>query len=63
MVAVTYGVAPTADSKSAGKQKGLFTMLFEAIADSQMKRAERELARYRYLMTREGYEDEPFGGW
>jgi hypothetical protein len=38
-------------------------MLFEAIADSQMKRAERELARYRYLMTREGHEDEPFGGW
>lgn len=63
MVAVTYGVAPPADSKSAGKSKGLFTMLFEAIADSQMKRAERELARYHYLRARKTVEDEPFGGW
>jgi hypothetical protein len=63
MVAVTYGVAPTADSKSAGKDKGLFTMLFEAIADTQMKRAERELARYQHLVARKSDEDEPFGGW
>ena len=61
MVAVTYGVAPTADSKSAGKEKGVFTMLFEAIAASQMKKAELEVARYRHLLA--GHEDEPFGGW
>ena len=64
MVAVTYGVAAhTADSKSAGKARGLFTMLFEAIANSQMQRAERELARYHNLVARTRDEDEPFGGW
>ena len=66
MVAVTYGVAPTADSKSAGKKaKGLFTRMFEAIAASQMKKAEREIARYRYLLPpkSEGKEPLPFGGW
>ena len=61
MVAVTYGVAPTADSKSAGQEKGLFTMMFEAIAASQMKRAEREIAQYKYLVAHN--ESEPFGGW
>ena len=61
MVAVTYGVAPTADSKSAGQEKGVFTMLFEAIAASQMKRAEREIAQYKNLLAHA--EDEPFGGW
>jgi len=63
MVAVTYGVAPTADSKSADKGKGVFTMMFEAIAEAQMKRAERELARYHYLRANSAVEDEPFGGW
>ncbi len=64
MVAVTYGVAaPAADSKSVGKSKGLFTLLLEAIANSQMQRAERELARYRILVADQADEDEPFGGW
>lgn len=66
MVAVTYGVAASAvvDSKRAVKEKGLFTMLFEAIAAAQMKKAEREIARYRYLLPRAGDGDEslPFGG-
>jgi hypothetical protein len=61
MVAMTYGVAPTADSKSAGHDKGVFTMMFESIAASQMKRAEREIAQYKYLVGQT--EDEPFGGW
>jgi hypothetical protein len=61
MVAVTYGVAPTADSKSAGESKGVFTMIFDAIAASQMKRAEREMARYKDLIAHA--ENEPFGGW
>ena len=60
MVAVTYGVAPTADSKSAGK-KGVFTMIFEAIAASRMKQAERQIAHFRDLVAHA--EDEPFGGW
>ena len=60
MVAVTYGVAPTADSKSAGKEKGVFTLMIEAIVESRMKQAEREIARYRYLLPREGDEPLPF---
>jgi hypothetical protein len=63
MVAVTYGVAPTADSKSAGKEKGVFTMMFEAIAASRMKQAEREIAHYRHLLAQDGNEELPFGGW
>jgi hypothetical protein len=63
MVAVPYGVAgpAIADATSATKSKGFFTIVFEAIAESQMKRAERELARYRHLLP--DSEDEPFGGW
>jgi hypothetical protein len=63
MVAVTYGVASAADSKSVAKSKGLFTMLFEAIAASQMKKAEAEVARYRHLLAQDGNEELPFGGW
>jgi len=59
MVAVTYGVAPTADK---AEHKGVFTMMLEAIEAAQMKRAEREIARYSYLMA-DRTEDEPFGGW
>jgi len=72
MVAVTYGVARVADHAAAetkpGKtRKNIFVRVFDAIADSQMKRAERDLARYRHLLppnfklTR--HKDEPFGGW
>ena len=57
MAAVTYGVAPVAERK-AGNEKGIFTMLFEAIANAQMQRAERELARYRYLIA-DRKENEP----
>ena len=64
MVAITYGVATpaVADSKSAGKEKGVFTMMFEAIAESQMKKAEAEVARFRYLLARDNNEELPFGG-
>jgi hypothetical protein len=52
MVAVTYGVAApaVADTKTATNSKGFFTIVLEAIAESQTKRAERELARYRHLL-------------
>ena len=70
MVAVTYGVAASAvaDSKSAdkskgaGKSKGVFTMIFEAIAASQMKKAEVEVARVRHLLARDDNDELPFGG-
>jgi hypothetical protein len=70
MTATTYvgtGVAVPADTRK--KSKGLWSRVFAAIADSQMKRAERELAHYSYLLprdfelTRMRHEDEPFGGW
>jgi hypothetical protein len=67
MVAVTYGVATpgVADTATANKRKGFFMIVFEAIAASQSKRAERELVRYRHLLPHagDGNEDEPFGGW
>ena len=70
MVAVTYGVAGTAGTSATRKSKGFFQIVFEAIAESQIKRAERELARYRHLLppgftlNGEKYgEDEAFGGW
>jgi hypothetical protein len=78
MVAVTFGGArvatpAVAGSKPAKKGKGFFVRVFDAIADSQMKRAEREMAMYRHLLPRgfkydpmnwSGQDDrEPFGGW
>ena len=67
MVAITYGVATraVADTATANKSKGFFTIVFEALAASQMTRAERELTRYRHLLPHagDGNEDEPFGGW
>jgi hypothetical protein len=75
MVAVTYDVAApaVADTKTATNSKGFFTIVLEAIAESQTKRAERELARYRHLLPHDfalqrdrllaRNEDEPFGGW
>jgi hypothetical protein len=70
MVAVTYGVARVAapaDTRVGTKGKSFFARVFDAIAASQMKRAERELARYRHLLPADfklgGDEEEPFGGW
>jgi len=72
MVAVTYGVArvaapDAADAKTGTNGKSIFARVFDAISTSQMKRAEREIARYRHLLppdfkvTRRT--DEPLGGW
>jgi hypothetical protein len=82
MVAVTYGSARGATSKAKSgktgattgkKGKGIFARVFDAIAESQMKRAERELALYRHLlpddfrldpMNWSGKDNRtPFGGW
>ncbi len=76
MVATTYngaGIAVPADTvgkKSEGqKSKGFWTRLYDAIVESQMKRAERELAYYSFLLPRDyartqaRRENEPFGGW
>ena len=73
MSAVTYGGTAAADAKTAKKSMGLFAIVLEAIAESQMKRAKHELGRFRHLLPadfalgRDGLksrnEDEPFGGW
>jgi len=52
MVAVTYGtarVAPAA-AEAATPKKGFFARLLDTIEQSQKKRAERDLARYYYLL-------------
>jgi hypothetical protein len=78
MVAVTFTGArtavPAAPGIKAGKKaKGFFARAFDAIADAQLKRAEREVAMYRHLLPRDFKFDpmnwsgrdgqEPFGGW
>jgi hypothetical protein len=78
MVAVTFGGARTAvpavgAGQPAKKGKGILARLFHAVADAQMKRAERELSYHRHLLPRgftfdpmnwSGKDDqEPFGGW
>jgi hypothetical protein len=79
MVAVPYGsarvAAPTsAEAKAGAKRQGFFARFLAAIERSQLKRAERDLARYHYLLPldhelRSGElvphsEDKlPFGGW
>ena len=73
MVAVTYGASATAAAKPTRKSKGFFMIVLEAIAETQMKRAEHALDRNRHLLPpdsdrRRGglnvrNEEEPFGGW
>ncbi len=79
MVATTYsgaGIAGSVDTVAenpvkipARRSKGLWWRLFAAVAESQMKRAERELAFYRHLLpddyerSQARREDQPFGGW
>ena len=64
MVAVTYGVARTAVpaknvNKSGKKQKGLFTRFYDALIESRMRAAEREIAMHRHLLWRS--EKNPLG--
>ena len=82
MVAVTYGAARAATPHVAGakianktgkKRKSIFVRVFDAIAESQLRRAEREIARYHHLLPRDfdfngdlrfaREEKSPFGGW
>jgi hypothetical protein len=79
MVAVTYGTArvaaPSAAEATASKPgKGFFARFLAALERSQMKRAERDLARYYHLLpldhelrngelVPQGEKKLPFGGW
>ncbi|MSO66501.1 MAG: hypothetical protein EXR03_01785 [Pseudolabrys sp.] len=77
MVAVTFGFArvaarAVAGTKTGKKGKSFFARVYDAIIESQMKRAERDIALYRHLLPpdfempkyRSRSEDRtPFGGW
>ena len=75
MADITYGAGGVAapDVAAAKIGKGFFVRVLDAIAYSQMKRAERELSRYRDLLPadfvlrrslRAGEEKKtPFRGW
>lgn len=78
MTEITYGAggvaaADVAAVKIGKKRKGFFVRVIDAIAYSQMKRAEREVSRYRDLLPADfvlrrsltaGEEKKtPFGGW
>jgi hypothetical protein len=63
MFAVNYG-----DAGSKTADIGVSTLTLEAIAVSQMQRAEREALQHEHPVPREftqqgDYEVEPFGGW
>jgi hypothetical protein len=63
MDTVNYG-----DAGSKTADKGVFTLTLEAIAASQMQRAERESVQHEHAVTRDltrerDNENEPFGGW
>ena len=78
MADITYGAggvaAPAvAAGKISKKRKGFFARVLDAIAYSQIKRAERELSRYRDLLPPDFVlrrslntnvaKKTPFGGW
>ncbi len=71
MVATTYsGAGLAVPAQTTGKKsKSFWARAYTALTESQMKRAERELARYAYLLpldyerTQARREDQPFGGW
>jgi hypothetical protein len=75
MVAVTYGVARVpAEAKqraiAATPGKNLFARFMQALMESRMRQAEREIARHAHLLPPDmlsdltSNKDElPFGGW
>jgi hypothetical protein len=67
MVAVTYGVTRAAKfaRKAAAKatqQKGVFARFVDALVETRMQQAHREIVRHAHLMPRNA-KDSPFGGW
>jgi hypothetical protein len=82
MVAVTYGVArvPSAELATKGKRAGQvaprkswFTRFMDALMETRMQQARREIARHRRLLpysldergnrlVKSGSENMPFGG-
>jgi len=52
MVAVTYGVArvPAAQAQAAAPGKGFFARFVDALIESRMHQARRELSRHAHLL-------------
>jgi len=83
MVAVTYGVARVSTAEPAAKaeranaaapRKTWFAHVMDALIESRMQQARRELARHAHLLpysfdergnrlVKTGSGDMPFGGW
>jgi hypothetical protein len=78
MVVLTFGVSrflspAKTDATRVNNSRGFFVRLLDALAESQMKRAQRDIVRYRHLLPLDHplraaivprREDElPFGGW
>jgi hypothetical protein len=80
MVAVTYGVArvPVTDAaeraQAAAPRNGLFTRFMNAMMESRLRQARREIARHAHLLpytldergnrvVKINIDEMPFGGW
>lgn len=84
MVAVTYGVSRVRAAKSLAKaaakakkpasRRSVFERLFDALAESRLQQAHREIVRHAHLLPysldergnrliKAGGKDIPFGGW
>jgi hypothetical protein len=66
MVAITFGVARVASlpAKAAAMttpHKSLFVRFIDALVESRMQQAHREIVRHAHLLPRA--KDTPFGGW
>ena len=78
MVAVTYGVArvpasnATESAQAAAPRKSFFTRFLDALMESRLQQARREIARHAHLLPHvldeHGHrviniDEMPFGGW
>jgi len=78
MTAITYGAARVRATKTAGRaraatpRKGPFARFVDALVESRLQHAHREIVKHAHLLPRDergnlavGFknDDMPFGGW
>lgn len=69
MVAVTYGVARVPATKAAERaqaaapRKSIFARFYDALMESRLQQARREIARHAHLLPHGRDDEMPFGGW
>ena len=67
MVAVTYGVArvpatkATERAQAAAPRKSIFSRFYDALMESRLQQARREIARHAHLLTHARDGEMPFG--